>query len=46
MLPPPIWFWITTFAVLLRRVPAAWLFRGERSFGATSSDTSGNPQPE
>ncbi len=47
MLPPPFWFWIATFAVLLPATCAgAWLVTRRAPAGAMSSDTSGNPQPE
>jgi hypothetical protein len=46
MLPPPFWFWIATFAVLLTATfVGAWLVPRRAPAVATSSATPGNPHP-
>ena len=46
MLPPPLWFWIATFAVFLPATfVGAWLVPRRAPAGATSSATPGNPHP-
>jgi hypothetical protein len=46
MLPPPLWFWIATFAVFLPATFAgARLVSRRARAGAMSNGTSGNPRP-
>ena len=46
MLPPPLWFWIATFAVFLpARFAGALLVPRRAADGATPSATPGNPHP-